>query len=254
MDQELKQRLIGAAVITALAAIFVPMLFDDPIDESGKTINELKIPALPSKAQDVEIMPLPEKVEDVATVAPEDRPSAPAPEPAVVYEGEEDVDIEMLKQPRAVISEKEAAVSPKAKSVEPALNLADEEDVALPAEKITPAKAVKAAPTPVVVDEEPVKVVKPAAVDSAGKPSAAAQNATIRWYLNAGSFSKKENALTMQENLKKQGFAASIKEAASDKGPVYKVRVGPMLDKAKAQEVKAKLAQINVNTFVSGDE
>ena len=62
MDQELKQRLIGAAVITALAAIFVPMLFDDPIDESGKSINELKIPELPAKAQDVEIMPLPEKV------------------------------------------------------------------------------------------------------------------------------------------------------------------------------------------------
>ncbi|WP_054762430.1 hypothetical protein [Methylomonas koyamae] len=66
MDQELKQRLIGAAVITALAAIFVPMLFDDPIDETGKNISELKIPELPAKAQDVEIMPLPEKVEDVA--------------------------------------------------------------------------------------------------------------------------------------------------------------------------------------------
>ncbi len=56
MDQELKQRLIGAAVITALAAIFVPMLFDDPIDESGKSINELKIPELPAKAQDVDMV------------------------------------------------------------------------------------------------------------------------------------------------------------------------------------------------------
>ena len=43
MDQDLKQRLVGAVVITALAAIFVPMLFDDPIDESGKLISQLKI-------------------------------------------------------------------------------------------------------------------------------------------------------------------------------------------------------------------
>lgn len=47
MDQDLKQRLVGAIVITSLAAIFVPMLFDDPVDESGKMISELKIPDAP---------------------------------------------------------------------------------------------------------------------------------------------------------------------------------------------------------------
>ncbi|MGR9051987.1 MAG: SPOR domain-containing protein, partial [Gammaproteobacteria bacterium] len=47
MDQSLKQRLIGAVVITALAAIFVPMLFDDPIEESVRTVSELELPATP---------------------------------------------------------------------------------------------------------------------------------------------------------------------------------------------------------------
>ena len=50
MDQELKQRLIGAVVITALAAIFVPMLFDDPIKESGQIVNELTLPEPPVEA------------------------------------------------------------------------------------------------------------------------------------------------------------------------------------------------------------
>jgi DedD protein len=76
----------------------------------------------------------------------------------------------------------------------------------------------------------------------------------VRWYLNAGSFSQQANAVTLQETLKKQGFAASIKEVTGPKGSVFKVRVGPMLDKAKAQAVKTKLAQINVNSFLSGDE
>ncbi|MCQ8104628.1 SPOR domain-containing protein [Methylomonas sp. SURF-2] len=75
-----------------------------------------------------------------------------------------------------------------------------------------------------------------------------------RLYLNAGSFSQLANAQALQDSLKKQGFAASIKEATGEKGKVYKVRVGPMLDKAQAQAVKAKLSQINVNSFVTGDE
>ncbi len=50
MDQELKQRLIGAAVVTALAAIFIPMLFDDPIDTSGQAVSEMTIPEPPANA------------------------------------------------------------------------------------------------------------------------------------------------------------------------------------------------------------
>ncbi|MCQ8130772.1 sporulation protein, partial [Methylomonas sp. WSC-6] len=141
MDQELKQRLIGAAVITALAAIFVPMLFDDPIDESGKSINELKIPELPAKAQDVEIMPLPEKVEDVATLPEEKKPDAPA----VVYEGDEEADLERPR-PLARITEKETAPqpAPAVKFVEPD---AEEEDVVIQPAPVEPtAKPVKPAP------------------------------------------------------------------------------------------------------------
>ena len=245
MDQELKQRLIGAIVITALAAIFVPMLFDDPIDESGKSINELKIPELPLKAQDVEIMPLPEKVEDVQTVAPEDAPKAPA----VVYEGDEESEMEVAR-PLPRITAKETAVAPpQAKFVEPAV---EEEDVMVAPEPVEAvAKPVKPTPAP---KEPVVKAAKPQAVEPASKPAIAAESAATRLYLNAGSFSQQSNAVALQDNLKKQGFAASVKKVVTAKGPVYKVRVGPMLDKAQAQSIKSKLSQINVNSFVTGDE
>ncbi len=65
MDQELKQRLTGAVVITALAAIFIPMLFDDPVDQRGRQINELAIPPLPQRQQDIRSRPLPENTQDV---------------------------------------------------------------------------------------------------------------------------------------------------------------------------------------------
>ena len=58
----------------------------------------------------------------------------------------------------------------------------------------------------------------------------------------------------MQDNLKQQGFPTTVKEIVTDKGPVFKVRVGPMLDKARVQAVKNKLTQININSFVTPDD
>src|SRR5664279_2762793 len=71
MDHELKQRLIGAVVVTALCAIFIPMLFDDPVDNSGQLVSELNIPVpvdsgvdvagkLPSSADQALGLPYPE--------------------------------------------------------------------------------------------------------------------------------------------------------------------------------------------------
>ena len=65
MEQGFKQRLVGAIVITSLAAIFVPMLFDDPIDETGKLISELKIPDAPGKSLDADSASLPNSIDEV---------------------------------------------------------------------------------------------------------------------------------------------------------------------------------------------
>lgn len=47
MNEILKQRIVGAIVITALAAIFVPMLFDDPVSDADSYSNELSLPQQP---------------------------------------------------------------------------------------------------------------------------------------------------------------------------------------------------------------
>lgn len=274
MDQELKQRLIGAAVITALATIFVPMLFDDPIDETGKNINELKIPDMPSKVQDVEILPLPEKVEDVATEAPMERPALTqgrkTPTPASgseTFEGlPDEADMEAPK-PKVRLSSKETTLNPRqAQVIEPDMEAMEAEDIAPRPESIKPPKLAASTPSTVpvspsgnlakpsskTVENKPVASVSESPAKLA--PAASNESATSRWYLNAGSFSQKNNAVALQDNLQQQGFASSIKEVTTEKGVVFKVRVGPMLDKAKLQAVKSKLAQININSFVSGDE
>jgi DedD protein len=59
MNPELKQRLIGALVVTALAAIFIPMLFDVPVDNNSSSVTELGIPPTTIKADDDLISKLP---------------------------------------------------------------------------------------------------------------------------------------------------------------------------------------------------
>lgn len=249
MDQELKQRLIGAAVITALATIFIPMLFDDPIDETGKNISELKMPALPSKAQDVEIMPLPEKVEDVGTLTPEQQPSAPT---ATFDEGDDEAAMEAPQAKNLQITAKETVPTPP-----PAKWVEAEEDV--PAAEPIPVKpepvvAAKPIPQPAAKVESATKTTKPVVSEPTSKSELAAKNAETRLYLNVGTFSQKANAVGLHDSLKEKGFAVSIKEISGEKGKAYKVRVGPMMNKATAQSIKSKLSQINVNSFVTGDE
>lgn len=47
MNQNLKQRLVGLAVLTSLLVIFLPMLFDNPINETDNLTNQLTIPDVP---------------------------------------------------------------------------------------------------------------------------------------------------------------------------------------------------------------
>ena len=91
MDQILKQRLVGAVVITALAAIFVPMLFDDPVEDSGMQVSELKIPDSQPNDFTSSIKKLPENVEQVMEL--------PAPEPLMT-----EVDEAIKPEKNAVIN------------------------------------------------------------------------------------------------------------------------------------------------------
>lgn len=263
MDQELKQRLIGAVVITALAAIFVPMLFDDPVDETGKNINALKVPEIPVKAQEVEIMPLPEKTEEIVaeeTVAPK-----PVTRATEIAAEEEEVAPEVVKTPPVRITTKDTVpvVATRKPAAAQAQQMAGDFDEA-EAEAFNPV-AKQPTPVPPVVETKQVKPqmkTAPIKAESAESTTATVENvakpvvagAATRWYLQVGTFSQKANAVSKQDMLKQQGFAASVKEVPTDKGLVFKVRIGPLLDKAKAQAVKAKLTQLNVDSFVSADE
>jgi len=85
MDTALKQRLIGAVVLVALAVIFLPMLIKGPAPDSGVSDVPLDVPATPGGQYETRELPLvtPGNAPAGGVVGMED---APAPAPASASE------------------------------------------------------------------------------------------------------------------------------------------------------------------------
>ena len=81
---------------------------------------------------------------------------------------------------------------------------------------------------------------------SAAKTAPALSNSTLqRWYIQVGSFSQPENATDLRDKLRAQGFPVMIDSVSIANGKSYRLRVGPELDKKRAQAMQEKLNQQN---------
>lgn len=288
MDQELKQRLIGAVVITAMAAIFVPMLFDDPVEERGQVVDELTLPDTPVKPFEATAERLPPVDADVdsalasieqsaeksylAATASPDKPEAedgfepepdvpepvftpePAAEPAVSTEVPESKANGWLIQ-LGSFSEKENAFALRDKIVSQHLP-AFVDEVEVGGEKsyrlvVGPERDKgRAQVLQGRLDRKYHTKSLLLAADSeadSGKPAATDTKTPlpvlplVRWYIQLGSFSKSQNAYALRDKLRAQGFPASIDEAVINHVTSYRLRVGPELDKKKAEAMQTQL-------------
>jgi DedD protein len=68
---------------------------------------------------------------------------------------------------------------------------------------------------------------------------------TKRWFIQVASFNREENAFSLRDKLRSQGFSATVNSALSKNRTVYRLRVGPELSKQRAKEIKIKLNQLN---------
>lgn len=258
MNHELRQRLIGAVVVTALAAIFIPMLFDDPIDNSGQKVSELVIPATPVSTGEESANKLPTGANQVL--------NKPDTESETVVNTEEEAELSMDKQRpldeplegEAVINAEEGVDEPENDRSSPSLDTGVVAETKKPVktkktvdelennqQKSTP-KAPLEADDVVVAAKKPVKKTEKAV----SKPSKS--NPELgRWFIQAGSFSKKENALSLQSALRKQGLPVTLEATkGTNNVTLYRLKVGPSLDKKRAVEMKAKLDSQKISSIL----
>ena len=117
-----------------------------------------------------------------------------------------------------------------------------------------PAEQKPAAPAPKPVASKPAETkpaeTKPAepAKPVAPKPAPPAA-AKVGFAVQVGAFSDATEAGAMRERMRAAGFTAFTESVATDRGTLTRVRVGPVLDRAAADQLKS---QIQSKTGVDG--
>jgi len=196
MDEAAKRRLAGAAVLVALAVIFVPMLVDDERpDGLGEPI----------------VIPEPPEFDerfDEPVAVPEDalEMGLPVPEPP-----DSDTETAQLPAPPA-----------------PALA----ESSAPPA----PAPKPETKPQP-PSESRPSQPQAPAVAGPKPVPPG-----TQSWVIQVASLGSPEAARGLQDELRGKGYPAFVEQARVNGKLYYRVRVGPEIDRSRADGIARRLA------------
>jgi DedD protein len=223
MDPALKQRLVGAAVLVALAVILVPMLLEAPEPEATPAAQlPLEVPARPDLTLQTRDLPL---------TLP--APTAPAAPPGV--EPDAVVSVQAETPPRVdALQGSAGAAAPVPGASAPAPGPSDPPAPAPPA--ATPAPAVSQTPS------------APAAV-TAPKPAAAApQTGAVaassgRFVVNLGSYANAANAEALRQRLAARGYPLRSERIEVDGKPAQRLRAGPFRSRAEAEAAALRLNQ-----------
>lgn len=238
MDKVLKQRLIGASILIALAVIFLPMLFDAPDDPAQNRPISLDLPAQPAQDRPgVRRLPLePDRVRAPAPTEPVPEPVYPEPVYPEVAEIEPDWDepIDLL-EPREIDPE-------IVRAPEPAPTESREAPAALetPAEATPEPSIAEASEPPVTPAPTPAPRPATPAVEAAAAPSGVADPV---WLVQIATFGSRQTADEILERLSRLGHNAFLDPMTRGNTQLYRVRTGPYPGRAEADTAMAQIAR-----------
>ncbi len=242
MDQELKQRLIGASVIIALAIIFIPMLFDNEVDKSGDKKIDIVIPESGSHQLSVKTFSL----EDESL-----KDESPNKEPADVTVPETEL---TLSDDQVMPRDAQEPVDGNG-LIESSKQVAENniEDTTKEQQETKPEEISSEPVTETDSEETNTRVentdsqqqAKESNASSDSKPEAVPVGQTI-FRVKLGSFSKADNAQQVKNKLAQQGID-SLVELAPDKA-LYRVWSQALYrDKAKAEDYVDAVNKLKLN-------
>lgn len=207
MPSTLKQRLIGAAVLIALAVIFLPMAVQSPGPETGVAGVSLTSPEQPPRAVQTQELAL-QLPTTAAQPSLDPLPDDPGRVVTVDADASERRDALAGNEP---LPTPEPAATPPVVAIEPAV-------VAKPAQPEQPKPAQ----------------AKPAAA----KPAPALSAASGAYVVNLGTYANLENAGKLLVSLKAAGLAASSESLTVSGKPALRLRLGPYAREADAQSAR----------------
>lgn len=205
MERLVKERLVGAAVLMAAAVILIPEMLSGPDRESRAEPAAQSRSDSPIKTYTIDLSHSPSEQPPQAVVEnrapPPEEPAAT--EPAAAQPAPSD-------QAKPEVPQQSAAVSPQ------------------------PQSQATSQPPPQPVVEQPTAT---APARAAQRPLASGGEAPTsgRWAVQIGTFSKEENAERLVKQLRDQGQSAFVMPVKSGGATLYRVRIGPMKDRASAE-------------------
>ncbi|MCE4071946.1 MULTISPECIES: SPOR domain-containing protein [Pseudomonas] len=211
LDKGLKQRVVGALVLLALAVIFLPMLFSRE-DEVRQVVVEAPVMPKPPAMPTVEVQPteVPEPQADDADngVPPAETAAAQAPSAPIA----------------SLPAQQSQPAQPKAPAPQPVAP-----KPAAPAQQPAQASAAPAAPA-----QQPAQ-----RLDS--------NNLPVSWSVQLASLSNRARADELQKSLRSQGYNAYVRSFDG----MNRVFVGPVVERAEADRLRDQLGkQQKLNGFV----
>ena len=225
MDKQLKQRVIGAAVLMSLVVIFVPMLVSDPPTVNDDFSDDV-IPQQPPHTLSQDVLPSPDELV----------PDEPFVSNTVVVPDSADT-TNVVDYPAPAEAEKTASLVTKKDEAEQTTPSQPAIVAKKPEKKPEKKSEKKPEKKPDAVKAEPAIVQqKPPA--SSEKPT---RQGLTAWVIQVGSFSTQEKADKLKNKIYKGGFPVFAEQSWVKNRNVFRVRIGPELDRKRAEAMLAKL-------------
>ncbi|WP_444998353.1 SPOR domain-containing protein [Aliikangiella sp. IMCC44359] len=209
MENSLKQRIVGAIVLIALAVIFLPAILKE---KTKRPPFESQIPEKPTSLVEYEI--------SEGTI----KKNKLVEQQLNKLEGKANKIDELKQDPEEALAITEDGEENNA------------ETAIIAASSDSESRKTKSQPsTKVELSQQKKQVVE----ETIGKPFKQAG-----WVIQVASFSNIENAKNLVKKLKKAGYKAYRRKYKSDKGKVvYRIYVGPYIEKSQASEQLAKVSE-----------
>jgi DedD protein len=209
MDRALKERVIGAAALVAIAVLVVPVFLDGPSTDAEIVSESLTLPGQDEQAR---------KRQTIVLERDRDKP----------------VPVSGTRNSQATTAAEKLAADDAARKAAAAQAAPQGPDTDVAAKSAPPDRDE---PEPKEKAPEATTVAK-AHTRNAPAP---AESATGMWAVQLGSFSDQANAERLAANLRKEGYAAFLSQLDAPSGSLHRVRVGPQKDRQSAESVASKL-------------
>lgn len=227
MERQLKERLIGAAVLVAVAVVLVPEMFSGSASrvasatqtaavnlaaetDSSTSSGQLKTFHIQLQDRDIATAPVAAPAASSAAAAETSEPDASAPTAAATNAES----LAMNNSSASASSASPSTTAAKGNVLKGSISVASNVATSKPSEAVS-------------VKAEPIN--KPAPTDAKG------------WVVQIGSFSAEAKAKQIAASLKAKDYPAYSGPVTAKGKTLFRVRVGPLAERAAADELLKRL-------------